>query len=269
MQFYFSSLIQSQKNMKNLYTKVYFHLTGEGYCILWWTILGLRWSQSDVCGLGYTHNAQKGCFSPKGTISSKHIVLIWWQGFSGFPWIAAKTRPNGLLPVLDISRHSPVFPRDGCIFRGRQSKPWVLSASLCSLRGQHWSQVTRVITGITCHLLSPSLYFLSLECISLKWTWSFAYCSVQPSTCECAQTSLSILLFLLRSASPFCHKLLHFPVHPLCMWPQITDTGKAGGRRGVSQINYLVLFCWYRQVASVQEDVQRSCSELFCSKMSN
>lgn len=187
MQFYFSSLIQSQKNKKKLNTKVYFYLIGEGYCTLWQTILGLRWSQRDVCGSGYTHDAQKGCFSPKGTILPKNIVLVWWQDFSGFSWIAAKPRPNGLLSVLNISWHSPVFPGDGCIFCGRQSNPWGLPASLCSLRVWHWSQVTRVITGITCHLLSPFLYFLlSLEYTSLKWTQSFVYCSVQPSKCKCA-----------------------------------------------------------------------------------
>lgn len=190
MQFYFSSLIQSLKNKEKLYTKVYFYLIGERYRILWWTILGLRWSQRGVCGSGYTHNAQKVCFSPKGRILPKNIALVWWQDFSEFSWIAANNRPNGLLSALNISWHSPVFHRDGCIFCGRQSNPGVLSAwhCPCSLRMWHWSQVTEVITGITCHLLSPSLYFLlSLECTHLKRTWSFVFCRVQPSVGECAQ----------------------------------------------------------------------------------
>lgn len=119
-----------------------------------------------------------------------------------------------------MSADIPHFSLEIAAFSVVDSNPWALSASLCPLRVRHWSRVTRVITGITCRLLSPSLSFLlSLQYTSWKWTWSFVYCNVQPSKCECAQTSLSILLFLLMSALPFCHKVLHFPIHPLHVAP--------------------------------------------------
>lgn len=81
--------------------------------------------------------------------------------------IKIKKRPNGLLAVLNISWHSPIFSRDGCIFCGRHSNP-----------GVHYLHPDSATVESGCcsdyrHYFSSTLSFsflLALEYTSLKWS---------------------------------------------------------------------------------------------------
>lgn len=238
---FISPLSFCQKNKKNLNTKVYFYLIEEGYCMRWWTILGLRWSQRDVCSSGYAHYAQKGCFSPRGTILPKNIGFFFllarflriflnsWQKNKN------KKRPNGLLAVLNISWHSPIFSRDGCIFCGRHSSP-----------GVHYLHPDSATVESGCcsdyrHYFPSPLSFsflLALEYTSLKWSWPFVCHSDQLSLCVCAQTGPAIDSPL-RLALAFCHKLPRFTLHCascLNMTP--------GNRKQTGSLRCLKLIIW-------------------------
>lgn len=87
---------------------------GEKSCaeVYWGRILStlmsharLGWSEIRVCGSGHPSNAHRGCFSPKGTVMHRNIILV-----AGFCWRAAKPSPN-LCCLYEISPGIPqVFP---------------------------------------------------------------------------------------------------------------------------------------------------------------
>lgn len=144
-------------------------------------MLGLGWSQRGVCGSGHTNNAHRRCFSPKGTVLPRNIILV-----AGFPRSflnSCQTQPQCCLYEI-----FPVLPEEaGCLFPGGHSLVQPLLPSLGS-----------VITGIPHH--PPSLFvFISFfhqnmaagngpDTLFTAQVNIILFCT-QASLCECSQGS--------------------------------------------------------------------------------